>query len=371
MGSNLAYLDIDSLLHEIAPDFPCGENLEDDPAFMAVLEKAKGTPERHVAGQTIPEQPPNWKEVRRDLLKLLGKSRDLRLLVEMVRASLNIDGFAGLAESLELSRRALDLYWDTLHPQLTPEDGNDPSQRVNILSGLCNAGSMLRFIQAVPVVESRAFGRFSLRDIHISSGRLPVPQDGEAIDISAIKAAFADVAKNIPEMLRQTRAALQAGLDYTGQIEDFLTARVGTKQAPSLQPLRDKLGECLHVVEEQMAACGLDMEQKRESPDEVDAESEGNLAGKTGDIKAPPAPAVSPASPGRLAGSIGSRQDVILALDRICEYYDKFEPSSPIPLLLQRARRLVDKSFMEIIEDLAPDGLNQIQLIKGNSPEGN
>ena len=47
-------------------------------------------------------------------------------------------------------------------------------------------------------------------------------------------------------------------------------------------------------------------------------------------------------------------------IDEICSYYAQYEPSSPVPLLLQRARRLVNKSFVEILEDLAPDGLNQL-----------
>ena len=56
---------------------------------------------------------------------------------------------------------------------------------------------------------------------------------------------------------------------------------------------------------------------------------------------------------------------MIDALDRICTYYAQHEPSSPLPVLLQRARRLVGKSFIEIIEDVAPDGAGQFRHLGG------
>jgi len=53
------------------------------------------------------------------------------------------------------------------------------------------------------------------------------------------------------------------------------------------------------------------------------------------------------------------------ALDRIIEYYAKHEPSSPLPILLHRARRLVGADFMTIIQDIAPGGLDNVRLIGG------
>jgi type VI secretion system protein ImpA len=36
-----------------------------------------------------------------------------------------------------------------------------------------------------------------------------------------------------------------------------------------------------------------------------------------------------------------------------------------VPLLLERARRLVPKNFFEIMEDLAPEGIAQLTVISG------
>ena len=66
-----------------------------------------------------------------------------------------------------------------------------------------------------------------------------------------------------------------------------------------------------------------------------------------------------------ISGEINSREDVIRVLDKICLYYERCEPSSPIPLLLQRSKKLVSANFMDIVRDLAPDGLAQIENLRG------
>jgi type VI secretion system protein ImpA len=64
-------------------------------------------------------------------------------------------------------------------------------------------------------------------------------------------------------------------------------------------------------------------------------------------------------------GTIQSRQDVIRLLDQICEYYARTEPSSPLPLLLRRARRLAEMDFLQIVDELTPAMRAQLEPIVG------
>ena len=41
------------------------------------------------------------------------------------------------------------------------------------------------------------------------------------------------------------------------------------------------------------------------------------------------------------------------------------EPSSPVPLFLERAKRLVAKDFLEILADVAPEAITQAKLAGG------
>ena len=70
-----------------------------------------------------------------------------------------------------------------------------------------------------------------------------------------------------------------------------------------------------------------------------------------------------------LEGEVRSREDVIKLLNKICQYYDRAEPSSPVPLILKRAVRLAGMDFMEIINDLTPDSISQIRTVTGEKPE--
>lgn len=349
----MATLDIDAILKGISPDAPCGDDLEYDAAFIALEQKAKETPEIQIGDKiVVPYQPPNWKEVRQDVLELLGRTIDLRLLLLLVRANLSLEGLSGLAEALTLLKSSIESYWDSIHPQLDPDDDNDPTLRVNILEGLCDSESILRTISTIPLVESRAMGRFSLRHIQIANGKLTPPAGEEIPQLSTIRAAFSDAD---PERLQETREALESGLRNVKEIERLVTEQVGSEASPTLAPLQTVLKEALHSFEE--------FTGHLESVESVPAASEESV--QTTDKAV-----VSSQSPSALGG-VTNRQEVIRALDLICEYYAKHEPSSPVPLLARRAKRLVTMDFMAIMNDLAPDGLSQVELIKGHDPSEN
>ncbi|MGK2926590.1 MAG: ImpA family type VI secretion system protein, partial [Lysobacterales bacterium] len=95
--------------------------------------------------------------------------------------------------------------------------------------------------------------------------------------------------------------------------------------------------------------------------------AEFSPSGAAGADQAEGTAAVAAGSAAPRSGPISNRSDVVRALERVCEYYSVQEPSSPVPLLLRRAQRLVEKSFMEILEDMVPDGVSQARIVSGKS----
>jgi len=65
------------------------------------------------------------------------------------------------------------------------------------------------------------------------------------------------------------------------------------------------------------------------------------------------------------SGEIASSRDVEETLDRLIAYYAKQEPSSPVPILLARAKKLVGADFMTIVNEIAPGGADNVKLIGG------
>ncbi len=63
--------------------------------------------------------------------------------------------------------------------------------------------------------------------------------------------------------------------------------------------------------------------------------------------------------------AVSKRDDAVYLLELASNYFRNNEPSSPLPMLIDRARRLATMEFMDILRDLAPDGLMQAQTIAG------
>jgi type VI secretion system protein ImpA len=81
-------------------------------------------------------------------------------------------------------------------------------------------------------------------------------------------------------------------------------------------------------------------------------------------------PVASPGGPGKavavaVPGEIRSRDDVLQTLGRLCDYLSVHEPTNPVQLVLRRAQRMMNMSFLELMQDLAPDGLTQAETVVG------
>ena len=75
-----------------------------------------------------------------------------------------------------------------------------------------------------------------------------------------------------------------------------------------------------------------------------------------------PAPAAPAAS---IPGQINTRRDVERVLDLVIDFYERTEPSSPIPHLARRMRKMVPMNFMQLMEEIAPSGLKEFRTTAG------
>src|SRR5690348_10469940 len=123
--SGMAVIDVAALLEPISADAASGEPIEYDAQYLELETVARGKPEQEVGDTFIPAEEPDWREVERLALELCGRSKDLRVAVYLLRAELRLAGLVGLKESLELIHGYVSRHWDSVHPQLDPEDDND------------------------------------------------------------------------------------------------------------------------------------------------------------------------------------------------------------------------------------------------------
>jgi len=343
----MSIVDLDALLQDVEPDAPCGPNLEYDPEFLELEQAILGKPEVQYGDTVTPAVPPEWKVVKRLSSDLLARSRDLRLAVALLRAGLNLNGIGGCADGLRLIELLLEQRWDSVHPQLDPDDDNDPMLRINSLASLADASTIVRELKESTLIMLPGLGPLNVRSLEIASGELTPPEGEAKVEFSSIEGALSDVELEREQALA---ADLQRAFDSVVNIESNLMRQVGSSQALNLDGLSRSLKRARDFVAGHLA--------ERTGADSpvvavAGAEGEGAAAGGGG------------ARPAAISGEIATRADVIKMIDKICKYYQQNEPSSPVPLLLERAKRLVPKNFFEVLEDLAPDGMNQLLMVSG------
>jgi len=331
------------LLQPISPDRPCGENLEDTPLLasfdtfrlfgQATPPNARPDPGDREGKKLLP--PPEWGEIKSQALEALRKSKDLRLLAHLGVASLRTDGLPAFVDTLAIASEWLTTYWAETYP---PVD-EDALLRRNALNCFADPMAVIDGLRRLPLVSSRQHGKFSLRDIDIAGGQLQ-PGEGETpAQEGPINAAFAEMPLDELKGLQQRVADAVAALK---SISAAMSGAAGIEAAPEFDPLLsvfDRMGRALGA---QFAI--------RTGGEGADAEGLGSDS----------------AGPGAMAvGAIKSRQDAIRALDAVAEFFRRNEPSSPIPLFAERAKRLVAKNFLEVLADVAPDAVPQARAAGG------
>lgn len=364
---------------------PSGEDLRNDPAFHELERLTE--PQLKVVhdGNSKPtsqSSPVDWTAVLEKAEELRPRGRDLRLLVIVARALANEEGLAGLAQGLTLIARTFEQYWDTMHPALRP--GASPRdaalRRINALLDLQNGQEgLLANLRQTVFFSPRAIGPISGRDLEQAALDERVMLQEAASGLGAAEKAALTSAHN--QLLNRVRTGCAAQLD---QAADAMTSLLADARAAiaaleavdvALNARIEGNGATVPELKKFLQRLLTTLERNSSTGTQV-----ANGAAKTSPQPAQPAstparnghgaePMASVASPveasAGLPDRINSRDEVVKCLDLVVAFYDRTEPSSPIPHLARRVRRMVHMDFVELMEDLAPSGLKEFRLLAG------
>jgi len=354
-------LDLDALLKSFGDDAPSGEDMEYDADFINLEIAATPKEEQVMGNEVLAAEEPDYPEVKKAAVKVLEKSHDLRAAVFYANAAIRTEGIAGFEGALAYIRGVVETYWETLHPQLDPDDDNDPTMRVSTIKNLMDNDTVMRGLRLAPLTDSRTMGRFSLRDIHIASGEIPPPKgEDKPPDATAISPSFQDTD---PARFVALREAVAKCREHVKAIGAKFDAEVGSL-GPDFVPLERVLYDINKALDQYMPA-------DEEEEEAVPSDDGAGVPGEEGEADEGDGAAVArPAAAAvKGVGSIATRRDVQKAIEKICDYYKKNEPSSPVPAILMRAHRLVMADFETILQDLAPEGLEKYRMVAGASED--
>jgi type VI secretion system protein ImpA len=313
---------------------PCGENLEDS-QLLASFDAFR------LFGQSVPLNPaPAWRDVESKSRAALERSKDFRLLAHFGAAVLRTEGLPAFLGTLSVAAHWLNEHWAQVYPLVD----DDAILRKNALNSFADRMAIVDGVRRLPILSHPVLGSFSLRDFEIATGQVAQPDGEEVPEEAAMRAVLT---ASSADDLTTLQSSVLAALDALKAIETKMREEGGSEAAPTFDPLVTQLVQLQRVLRDGLAA----------HPNAPVATSTGGGNGaSTGTVAA--------SNSGSLQ-AINSRQDAIRALDAVAAYFRANEPSSPIPLFIERAKRLVAKDFLEVLADIAPDALSQARSAGG------
>ena len=374
-------VDLALWLNPLNGENPSGEDLRNDPRFhelerliepqVDVVHDERNRPSSQVS------IPVDWATVIDKAEELRAHGRDLRLITLVTRAQANAQGLAGLAEGLTLIARTFDEHWETMHPALRPNASPREAalRRINALLDLQNGqDGLLANLRQMAFFAPRGFGPITGRELEQGAldDRVMLQEAAQGLS-TAERAALSSAHE---QLLARLRSACAAHTDQAGPAMEQLVAdaRAANKAlsavdtalnkrlesaGPAVPDLKKFLDRMLTTLERGSTARTVVKDPATPEP----TQATPTAAQPNGHAPEPVANQAGPtmALPDRLS----SRDDVVKCLDLVVAFYDRTEPSSPIPHLARRVRRMVHMDFVELMEDLAPSGLKEFRLLAG------
>jgi type VI secretion system protein ImpA len=330
----------DSWLTQIAPDAPCGPDLEYDQDFLALERATQGKPEQQYGDKVFPAEDPVWPSVLDLATALMERTRDVRVVQYMGRALTRTQGLAGTVDAMRLIHALLERFWDDAHPRLVVDGEVDPMMRMNALAALNDRDKLVRDIRGADFLRTAALV-LTVRDVeNILDQNVGKSEAGLGSD--QLRAAIADALAADPAALSEPASLVRAVDDIRGTLMKHLEPSL----LPDFEPLTSLLKPIAKTVEDLRAA-----------------------ATATGADAAAGAPGAAAGGAGIAVGDLRSREDALRALDRVCDFLNRNEPTNPAPLLIRRAQRIMTMPFMDIIRELAPEATQQVETITGGQRE--
>jgi len=352
-------IDIDALSRPISDDEPAGPDLEY--SGVAELDRlAAGTPGTidPSTQELVGAEEPNWRKVAEQATELLGQTKDLRVAAWLTRAELANRGLPGLADGLKLIATLLENFWESCYPPLDRDENDDPIERMNVLANLspdpgqsygsASTEALMRTLRGTVIVESREVGRFTVRDLDYVLGRMTPPEGQTAPSEGLLAAAWTTGDAEVNQVRRD---GIQVGIAACQAIVKIFNDHSGER------PNLDLLLQTMRRVGEFYSA--RDAEAAQAAGEGGDAEGdEGELGGGGG----------SAGKPSR-SGGLASRADAVRILQQVATFLRKAEPSSPAPMFIDRAVKLLQMDFTSIVKELMPDSRDRIEMLGGISLE--
>ena len=351
-------LDFTTLLNPIDGENPSGESLRYDGTYDQIKE-ARREDEVFAQGDWSRDlKVADWKKVvELATAALTNKTKDLQIaawLVEGLAKYDKQDRWIGLRDGLQLMRSLQESFWETLYPEIDPEDDEGPlAARANVIASM--EQRLASFVKELPLIAGAQYSYLN----YLDSKQFDVPENFASLEleqqekINALKAQAEAEKKTTGEDWRKAKAAtsrdfIEARLSLINEVWDQLQTLDAVmdekfaRETPGVGTLKKSLDEIRTLVE-------LVAKEKRAAEPRVD-ETPEEFVSEDG---------VSAGGGGRYSSSTGAvrnRQEALRKLSEVAEYFLQSEPHSPVSYLVQRAVKWGNMPLDAWLADVLKEG---------------
>lgn len=325
-------IDLELLSAPLSADAPAGPDLSYEPSRQQI----EAAFERSISEDAAASEDIDWRGTIALILDEAQRTRDIWLPIYLMRAGARSGSLDSVEDGAALLAALVENLWDSVHPELSDYGFQG---RKGPCESLTRRGEFLLPLSGIVLLAHPRLGRFTGADFQ------RFRENGDAEDgYGMFRAA---IEGTTDEELQAIAARIGGVADSIRRVDEAMTAAAVDDTSTNFQPTYEALEGIRRSVVSFLRAGG-------EEQLAADAAEEGA-----------PSSVSEPVVDGRgsFSGAIRSREDVVRAIDAISAYYTRFEPASPVPFALRRAREWVSLDFLEVLEDIAPGSIDEARRI--------
>lgn len=324
--------DYQALYLPVSPLSPCGDNPDDDPQFLLLQASLRPKSDTEYGDYYEAAEPVNWADCASLASRLLANSKDIRLIIILMRCRIKATGLSALAGGIQVLLELLKRWPEQLHPQLYDDGEFIPQIRANAFAELEDPQGLLADIRHCPLPKTAGI-------------QMTIGEYEKARTLPASRGTVsADTAARLSEHWQTTDCPEIIALRQAGEMLELLQQQLQINLAP-LAPDINRLAGLLSLFNSGQHAAHPAISSTEQfscipEPEETNAVT-----------RQPFIPAPETAS--RLV--IRHRDEALEYLQQLRHWFSEAEPGSPAVQLLALTEAGIGKSFPELLDMYPPE----------------
>lgn len=364
MADTNSVIDLEALLTPIEGDNPSGESLRYEGTYDQIKEARREDEVLAQGDWSRDLKVADWPLVIKLATNaLLTKTKDLQIaawLTEGIVKQDRHDRWVALRDGLNLLRGLQENFWETIYPEIDPDDDDGPlAARANVLASF--DARLAVIVRELPLTAGQKYSYLQ----YLESKQFDFPENFESLEFEQ------------QEKFRLLREQAEAERKITGEdwrkakaatSRDFIEARAAivnecweaynaldaemdakfARETPGLGAFKKSLDEIRTLVDL------LVKEKQKAEPREDEFGDATSESGEEGE------PVATGSGGGGFAvsqGAIRSRQEALKRLSEIAAFFRQTEPHSPVSYAVERAVKWGNMPLEAWLADVLKDGV--------------